>query len=124
VAKLKGGTHIAGNLTVEGILTAVQADLNGGSLNNVILTPPVTTSTITLADGITFTVNASITLQPLTANHALYASATNTIAGEAYLALTRGGTGAGDIVTARDNLDTYSRAETSDEAAALAIALG
>jgi hypothetical protein len=39
------------------------------------------------------TLNSDSTITGLTANHVLYASATNTIAGEAQLAISRGGTG-------------------------------
>ena len=77
---LVDGFEIAGGTTDERTLTVTGGDMT--------LTGHV--------DGTVFTiVPQALTINDLTANHVLYASAANTISGEAQLAVTRGGTGFG-----------------------------
>jgi len=77
---LTDGFSIAGGTQDERELTVTGGD--------VTLTGTGTGSGLTLPEG-------TITIDNLTANHVLYASATDTISGEAQLAVTRGGTGIG-----------------------------
>jgi hypothetical protein len=77
---LTDGFSIAGGTVDERELIVTGGD--------VTLTGTGTGSGLTLPEG-------TITINNLTANHVLYASATDTISGEAQLAVTRGGTGIG-----------------------------
>jgi len=85
---IAGGTGVSSSRTVD-----INAGLTVGSDTN--------TGTITLTSNNTtarsLTLNSDSIITGLTANHVLYASAVNTISGEAQLAVSRGGTGVASV---------------------------
>lgn len=101
--RLLNNSGLSANRTLN--LNVNNADRTISLAGNLTLANNFTTSagavTINaLSEGSTLTLPTTSTISSLTANHVLYASAANTIAGEAQLAISRGGTGAASV-TAR-----------------------
>jgi len=85
------------NLTLTNTSNQLVLTGTGGITGTLTWTPATANKTITLPDA-----TGTVALGTGTTNYAAYWSATNTIAGEQYLAVSRGGTGAGtlnDLIT-------------------------
>jgi hypothetical protein len=99
-----GDVYIGGDLTLEGIINGL--DITGGASSFLDVAAGKTVDVngnltvngngVTLATGanaVTVTFNDNLTVGTLTSGYNLYASDTNTISTEEYVALVRGGTG-------------------------------